>query len=162
MRLGERISTLFAPSLQSGTVPMRDALGIKSMVGAHGKNGSQSTSSASSVEQASTVLLADLVTDSAPTLASRRGGERVASMTKYASARTVRQSLSLTSTASHEPVHVVAVRPLEKTAEVYNLTVADSPEYFANGVLVHNCDAIRYALARHYGRPELRVVSKQG
>jgi hypothetical protein len=28
---------------------------------------------------------------------------------------------------------------------VFNLTVAEQPEYFANGVLVHNCDAIRYA-----------------
>ncbi len=27
---------------------------------------------------------------------------------------------------------------------VYNLTVKDSHEFFANGVLVHNCDALRY------------------
>jgi hypothetical protein len=31
--------------------------------------------------------------------------------------------------------------------KVYNLTVEDCPEFFANGVLVHNClDALRYAL----------------
>jgi len=29
---------------------------------------------------------------------------------------------------------------------VYNLTVAGPSEYFANGLLVHNCDALRYAL----------------
>ena len=30
---------------------------------------------------------------------------------------------------------------------VYNLTVEDQPEFFANGVLVHNCiDALRYLL----------------
>lgn len=29
---------------------------------------------------------------------------------------------------------------------VYNLTVADKPEYFANGILVHNCDAKVWAL----------------
>jgi len=29
---------------------------------------------------------------------------------------------------------------------VYNLTVADAHEYFANGVLVHNCDALVWAL----------------
>lgn len=28
---------------------------------------------------------------------------------------------------------------------MFNLTVADQPEYFANGILVHNCDATRYA-----------------
>jgi uncharacterized protein YjbI with pentapeptide repeats len=34
-----------------------------------------------------------------------------------------------------------------KAEEVYNLTVAELPEFFANGVLVHNCiDSIRYAL----------------
>ena len=31
-------------------------------------------------------------------------------------------------------------------APVFNLTVAGEPEYFANGVLVHNCDATRYAI----------------
>ncbi len=29
---------------------------------------------------------------------------------------------------------------------VYNLTVEGVPEYFANGLLVHNCDALRYAV----------------
>lgn len=28
---------------------------------------------------------------------------------------------------------------------VYNLTIEGEPEYFANGILVHNCDAMRYA-----------------
>jgi hypothetical protein len=31
-------------------------------------------------------------------------------------------------------------------ADVYNLSVSGIPEYFANGVLVHNCDALRYGL----------------
>ncbi|MGE5333208.1 MAG: hypothetical protein ACM3N4_00780 [Nitrososphaerota archaeon] len=36
---------------------------------------------------------------------------------------------------------------------VYNLTVAGTPEYYANGVLVHNCmDATRYALHTALGR----------
>lgn len=32
-------------------------------------------------------------------------------------------------------------------ADVYNLTVAEHPEFFANGILVHNCDALRYMVA---------------
>ena len=33
---------------------------------------------------------------------------------------------------------------------VYDLTVEDQPEFFANGVLVHNCiDALRYALGTY-------------
>lgn len=35
---------------------------------------------------------------------------------------------------------------MQMRVPVYNLTVAGTPEYFANGVLVHNCDALRYAL----------------
>lgn len=30
---------------------------------------------------------------------------------------------------------------------VYNLTVEGAPEYYANGILVHNCDALRYLVA---------------
>jgi hypothetical protein len=40
---------------------------------------------------------------------------------------------------------------------VYNLTVADAHEYFANGILVHNCDAGLYAfrhLTHYTNRPE--------
>lgn len=40
--------------------------------------------------------------------------------------------------SSAAPVHVVSVGR-GKTASVYNLTVADCPEYFANSFLVHNC-----------------------
>jgi hypothetical protein len=29
---------------------------------------------------------------------------------------------------------------------VYNLTVEGCPEYYANGILAHNCDAMRYAV----------------
>jgi len=34
----------------------------------------------------------------------------------------------------------------EKEPEVYDLTVKDQPEFFANGILVHNC---RYALEKY-------------
>ena len=44
------------------------------------------------------------------------------------------------------PVSVVGVIELGQRKPVFNLTVADVPEYFANGVLVHNCDAARYGL----------------
>lgn len=33
--------------------------------------------------------------------------------------------------------------------DVYDLTVEEAHEFFANGILVHNCaDSLRYALAR--------------
>jgi hypothetical protein len=41
---------------------------------------------------------------------------------------------------------VVSVREAG-SADVYNLTVAECPEYFAQGILVHNCidSGLRYA-----------------
>ena len=35
---------------------------------------------------------------------------------------------------------------------VYNITVEDEHEYFANGILVSNCDSIRYAIHTHHLR----------
>ena len=54
-----------------------------------------------------------------------------------------------TSTASSgsAPVHVVRVVAEAQRSSVYNLTVEDVPEFFAGGVLVHNCDAFRYGVA---------------
>jgi hypothetical protein len=34
----------------------------------------------------------------------------------------------------------------EWSEEVYDLTIEDNHEYFANGILVHNCDALRYCI----------------
>lgn len=42
------------------------------------------------------------------------------------------------------PCCVLTVTEEKIKVPVYNLTVDGSPEYFANGVLVHNCDAMRY------------------
>lgn len=42
-------------------------------------------------------------------------------------------------------VCLVLRRQLTDAALVYNLTVDNTPEYFANGILVHNCDVILYA-----------------
>jgi len=54
----------------------------------------------------------------------------------------------------HEPARVVAVSSIRKnsdTQDVYNLTVESDAvsegEYFANGILCHNCDATRYMVA---------------
>ena len=34
---------------------------------------------------------------------------------------------------------MLAVWPLQQEQDVYNITVEGRPEYFANGILVHNC-----------------------
>lgn len=42
---------------------------------------------------------------------------------------------------SAEPVYVRTIERLKTPARVYNLSVAETPEYFAQGILVHNCIA---------------------
>lgn len=53
--------------------------------------------------------------------------------------------------------HVLSVRATGEIRPVYNLTV-DAPvgEFFANGCLVHNCDATRYMVAHRDCRVERR------
>jgi hypothetical protein len=49
------------------------------------------------------------------------------------------------------PVHVLAssfIRGERSKAAVYNLEVEDTPEYFAQGIFVHNC---RYTLYSTFG-----------
>lgn len=78
--------------------------------------------------------------DSAHKNAKLRGGVRLAVTIWKESVRHAQNVLSAISlmTPKPVPVHVVAVQPHGR-APVYNLTVADCPEYYANGILVHNC-----------------------
>lgn len=46
------------------------------------------------------------------------------------------------------PVRVVSVSAVPGKHPVYNITVEDTPEFFAHGVLVHNCDTERYLAKR--------------
>lgn len=59
-----------------------------------------------------------------------------------------RQKRSSTAQASvQQPLgakNTLTITALEVKHPVYNLTVADSQCYYANGILVHNCDALSY------------------
>ena len=45
------------------------------------------------------------------------------------------------------PTYVLSVLDNDEVLPVYNLTIDTVGEYYANGVLVHNCDSLRYACA---------------
>jgi hypothetical protein len=51
---------------------------------------------------------------------------------------------------ANAPVRLIAVTKLEDKIPVYNLSVEDAPEYFADGVLVHNCLKFFTARDRQY------------
>ena len=67
-------------------------------------------------------------------------------MTWSAPARTASGCSRSTATASPSAagVYVLSVCELPGRVPVFNLTVEGCPEFFASGVLVHNCDAMRY------------------
>ena len=69
----------------------------------------------------------------------------------------VQKNLVSINTQRQRPVHVVAVVNLHKKQRVYNLAVDKEHEYFANGILVHNCDANRYAVATKPTGPGLSI-----
>lgn len=62
------------------------------------------------------------------------------------------------SAVSRVPTVIVPWMELGR-AVVYNLTIEDCPEFFANGLLVHNCDSARYLVAHvdkiAYNKPRL-------
>ena len=84
---------------------------------------------------------------SAPTRASLAGGGKWVSITLKKAASAVASFLRRTATRAYDfvPVYVLGVTE-ETPGPVYNLTVQGQPEFFANGILVHNCDAARYGL----------------
>jgi len=65
-------------------------------------------------------------------------GETPGWMTRSGSALSAQQPLSSTSIKKQEPVHLVALRD-GGIADVYDIQVESDHEFFANGILVHNC-----------------------
>ena len=58
--------------------------------------------------------------------------------------------------------YVLDAKPTGRIEPVYNLTVEGQPEFYANGVLVHNCmDARRYVLRRFWKQLMLTSATVQ-
>lgn len=92
-------------------------------------------------------LLLEKQQDFAKTVAKVHGEERADWMMRNEPVNIVEQSLSQTNTLKLINVHVTA----RGKQQVYDLCVDTNHEYFANGLLVHNCfDNVRYTLATIY------------
>lgn len=87
-----------------------------------------------------------VIINSVQTNANLHSEESQASIMKKENVNTAGINLLQTNIQKRDSVLVVAVRKLNKKRKVYNLSVKECPEYYANGVLVSNCDATRYAL----------------
>lgn len=83
-----------------------------------------------------------------PTIANLNPDGAAVSITKPVLVSNVEHNLRRISTPKFNvvPVYVRSVTEDEQRVPVYNLTVQGTPEYYANGVLCHNCDTLRYIL----------------
>lgn len=98
--------------------------------------------------------LGEAIIGSVPTLANRHGeGQRGLMMSDVSVSFVESHSSSTDIEKPSLAIAVVRVVSEDGTANVYNLEVDGPPEYFANGILVHNC---RYAIASVDSLPEDR------
>lgn len=134
--------------LPPGTGLPKGALGTPRTGAGPGRAWNPSLELANSVATRSTRDLGKGMNASAGTPARPLGAAPAASMTSSATVNGARLRSSSTSTAgpAFAGSHVLGVTPLSGAVPVWNLTVADCPEYFAGSVLVHNCDALRYGI----------------
>ena len=97
------------------------------------------------------------IQSSVPTNASPNGEETTTLMMRPGSVLFVGKSLGQTDIPTPYVVEDLVLQSIvineEKTEEVFDLLVDGQHEYFANGILVHNClDALRYGLWTKYGK----------
>jgi len=78
------------------------------------------------------------------------------------SANIAGKTLSLKQSTQNSAIQTAKLKHLECVTSwqerVYDLTVENNHEYFANGVLVHNCDAMRYAIYSHFDKPTFKIA----
>ena len=137
--------------LQSnGMVHLKGLNGIESMGKRYGKIGNQPLQLAYNAGR-NTRHPSHLGVNSVPGNAGQKLDIALERMMKLESARFVaRSSLSIDTQeqklARDNVVRCLSVKPIGK-AKVYNLTVDRAHEYYANGILVSNCDALRYIMS---------------
>jgi len=158
-----RISSGFVRSLRHGTARLRVWTGTAGTLrwNASGMDPCE-PAPASSAGPTSRPPTSTVVSGSARIGARRHGVTRAAWTTSRGPAPSAVPSSLPTATAARNAadVHVLSVCVQPGLVPVFNLTVADQPEYFAAGVLVHNCDCARYMCAeRDLGaRPRVRFI----
>lgn len=130
-----------------GTLPQKALLSIKRLAACLTKTLSQSPKTASNAIKNSNLELSEIEICSAQIPANQLGAEKMELMTSLDSAQCVPTTLLSINTVRPK-LAVDRVQTVYATGErnkVYDLEVDGQHEFFASGVLVHNC---RYALER--------------
>jgi hypothetical protein len=135
--------------LRSGMVALMDWLGTGSTGNLRGLGGKSNSMSAHSAVSCTTALPEPASGGSAPPVVRAWPESPAELMTKRARAWFAVQSSKRTSTGKQKhALRCVQVLPLAQPACVYAIAVEGAGAYYANGVLVSNCDALQY-LALH-------------
>lgn len=122
-----------------GTARKKASDGISSTGGTASPQGQSETASAPSAGSGISQSL--LLAGSAPTSASPHGGEAQESTTSKASARVApNHSRRIAMMPLASAPSLARIETLGKISAVYDISVTDTPEFFASGILVHNCD----------------------
>ncbi len=162
-RRRSRILNEFGHSQSRGTSQQRDANGIVSTQSKSMRSGRPLSGRAINAVRRTRPLNEVRGQGSVPTTASHSFADSAAWTTSNGSVegavrRLVRGNTPLSSAVALS----VAGTSDAGTAPVFNLTVEGTPEYYANGVLVHNCDAMRYlCVGLTEGRPRVRVMTSR-
>lgn len=135
-------------SQRNGTHPRREGNGTWSMPQGEGsENSSNPQRCATNVERISSSggpLEPKSMRDSALTIANLRGVAHLMWMTWIAFAGFAQRFFVSIAIPVRSAVRAPAVENSERAEEVINISVEGDHEYFANGILVSNCDAFRY------------------
>jgi hypothetical protein len=136
----------------SGTAHQKVSHGTSNMAVGPWPNASRETSDALSVttrSEARTPGRGSALTHAEPLTGGTAGST---TQTGRASSAASSSRSIATSSSRVAPTRVRSVARCGVTLPVYNLTVLDVHEYFANGILVSNCDAARYSYndLQHY------------
>lgn len=143
-------SNQFAPWLLDGIEAKRGVLGIANTGIERGSSASREWVSVAGAAIATRLASLALTIGFAPMLVSQHSAGLPGLMTKIAFVPSAARRFGLIATPrrGRVPVSVLNVCAEPDSQPVYNLTVLGEHVYFAEGVLVHNCDTMRYAVAR--------------
>jgi hypothetical protein len=103
-----------------------------------------------------------MIKSSAPITANQNTEETSVSMMLNAPASTAIRNTLPISTGKGNTVQKAAVLSIhgkEKGIQrVFDIEVEGAHEYFANGILVHNCDGLRYAVFTKLSKPRKKFL----
>lgn len=133
---------------EPGTAVMPEESGTESKQKRQGSSGNRELANAKGVGKISKRNQSKKPYPLAPLLAEPLCTEKKTTSERPKNVSNVVASTEISEVNHHTvPIRVICVRATGLREPVYNLTVDGEPEFFANGVLVHNCDCLSYACA---------------